>query len=193
NRLKLIYAFKALEPLAERPPDAAYRTLHLTAEILAALGHYAARRPVSLTAFRLAAALTVIDLRNPYGSPLEEAEIFLTPQVLHLEGEALMPMRRAMRAGKSEEILRCAAGMVLELWEFADQLRQSPEPSAGALLHANGWASPATAKILRKLTLGAAVTAVVPDGGLMRAFRPPAAHSRRRRPARRAATRGRGE
>ncbi|MCP4656507.1 MAG: hypothetical protein GY856_13930, partial [bacterium] len=48
NRLKLIYAFKALEPLAERPPDAAYRTLHLTAEILAALGSYAARRPVSL-------------------------------------------------------------------------------------------------------------------------------------------------
>ncbi|MCP4679528.1 MAG: hypothetical protein GY854_29370, partial [Deltaproteobacteria bacterium] len=64
-----------------------------------------------------------------------------------------MPIPRAMRAGKSEEVLLCVAGMVLELWEFADQLRQSPETSAGALLHGNGWASPAAAKILRKLTL----------------------------------------
>ncbi|MCP4654821.1 MAG: hypothetical protein GY856_05310, partial [bacterium] len=102
NRLKLLYAFKALEPLAERPPDAAYRTLHLTAEILAALGSYAARRPVSLTALRFAASLTVIDLRNPYGSPLEEAEIFLTPQVLQLEAAALMPIWRARSAGKSD-------------------------------------------------------------------------------------------
>ncbi|MCP4660631.1 MAG: hypothetical protein GY856_34965 [bacterium] len=30
NRLKLSYAFKALEPLAERSPDAAYGALHLT-------------------------------------------------------------------------------------------------------------------------------------------------------------------
>ncbi|WP_288100405.1 hypothetical protein, partial [Herbaspirillum sp.] len=68
NRLKLIYAFKALEPLAERTPAEALGTVRLTAEIMASLGRYAARRPVSLIAFRLAAALTVIDLRNPYGS-----------------------------------------------------------------------------------------------------------------------------
>ncbi len=104
NRLKLIYAFKALEPLAEGPPDADYGALHLTVEILAALGHYATRRAVSLMALRFAASSTVIDLRtrSPFAA---EAEIFLTPQILHLEGEALMPIWRARRAGKSEEIL----------------------------------------------------------------------------------------
>ncbi|MCP4656508.1 MAG: hypothetical protein GY856_13935 [bacterium] len=62
NRLKLIYAFKALEPLAERPPAEGVGTVRLTAEIMASLGRYAARRPgVSLTALRVAATLTVIN------------------------------------------------------------------------------------------------------------------------------------
>ncbi|MCP4549202.1 MAG: hypothetical protein GY835_22340, partial [bacterium] len=75
---------------------------------------------------------TVIDLptRAAFAAG---AEIFLTAQILHLEGEALMPIWQARRAGKSEELLLCAAGMVLELWEFVDQLRQSPETRPGAL------------------------------------------------------------
>ncbi len=113
---------------------------------------------MSLTALRIASALTVIDLRTMHGSPLgHEVEIFLTPEVLHLEAAALMPVWRARSAGKSAEILRCAAGMVLELWELADQLGQSHGASPEELTRANGWASPATEKILRKLALGCAV------------------------------------
>ncbi len=116
--LQLIYALKALEPLAGRGPAAPHEALSLAAEILAALS-----RPVA---------------KNPG-----------------------VPIWRARSAGKSEEILRCATSMVLELWEFADQLRRSPGKSAGELIHKSGWANPATARILRKLALGNAVAEVV--------------------------------
>ncbi len=66
-----------------------------------------------------------------------------------------------MRAGKSEEILRCAASIVLELWEFADQLRRSPGKCAGELINESGWSNAATAKALRKLALGSALAGVV--------------------------------
>ncbi|MCP4655676.1 MAG: hypothetical protein GY856_09685 [bacterium] len=45
------------------------------------------------------------DLRCLHGSPFAgEAEIFLTPEILHLEAAALMPIWRARSAGKSDEI-----------------------------------------------------------------------------------------
>jgi len=148
KKLRLIHAVKALEPLVDQGPSAAGDALILASEILSALGRFLAKnRDVSLSALRFAAALTVIDLHSlPGPTPEDEAEIFLTPEVLFLEGAAMMPLWRARSAGKSEKILRCAARMILHLWDYADQLRRSPEGGHGhgdapELLGASGRAS----------------------------------------------------
>ncbi len=171
-------AAKALEPLADHRPAA----LTLVNEILTALGRFLAENSnASLTALRCAAAATLMNLRPPdEPRPPDDAELLNT---LRLEAPAMVPLRRAAR-------------MILELWEFADQLRQSPETSPGELIHVNGWGSPATEKILCKLALGCAFGELVSDGRggvVMRAFRAPAAHRGRRRSGRRAAKGGRGE
>ncbi len=160
DRLRLIYALKALEPLAGQRPAAGLEALTLTAEILAALDRFRAKNPGA--SLRFAAAVTLIDVRAQHGrTPGDEAEIFLTPEILHLEAEAMRPIWRTRSAGKSGEILRCAAEMVLELWESIDQLRRSPGKSAGELIHESGWENAATAKILRKLELGSAAAGMV--------------------------------
>ncbi|MCP4675909.1 MAG: hypothetical protein GY854_10470 [Deltaproteobacteria bacterium] len=183
EHLKLIYGLPALEPLADRPAREAVEALLLAARILSSVGGVATRtRDLTLTD-SLAAARLVLNGRMPSSEA--------NPVVLELLSAEKIWMHYAEMGGQPEESVRCGAGLVRALWEFADQLRQSPETSAGALLHGNGWASPAAAKILRKLTLGAAVAAV-PEGGLMRGFRPSAAHSGRRPAARRAAQGGRG-
>jgi len=198
DQLKLIFALPALEPLAERPPVAALRTLTLTAELLAAVGRCVDRNPdVTLSSLRAAATLTQIHLRPRQDQPPgEEAELLLAREIVLLEAAELALLRRARSAGTSEEILGCAAGMLVALWDLADQLRQTPGARPEELARASGCASPATEKILCKLALGCAVgelASVGPDGGVVRAFRSPAARRGLRRSGRRGARAGGGE
>jgi len=163
-QLKMIYGLRALAPLAERPASATVGALLLGSRLLSSVGRYVARNPtVTLTGLHTAAALTLIDLQpGNQEPPGEEAELFQSPGVVLLEAAEMAQLRRARGAGQSAESVVAAAGLILELWDFAYALRRSPGKSAGALIHERGWASPATAAILRKLALGAAVGEVVP-------------------------------
>ncbi len=197
EHLKLIFGLRALEPLAEGPPTATVATLTLAADLLSAVGSFAARNPnVTLGCFRDAATLTLIHLcPRKEEPPGEEAQLLPAPETLLLEAAELALLRRARSAGTSEESLGCAAGMLVALWELADHLRQSPGASPGELIRANGWKSPSSEKILVKLVLGCAVGELASDGrglGLLRAFRSPAARRGRRRSGRRSAKGGRG-
>ena len=164
-QLKMIYGLRALAPLAERPASATVDALLLGARLLSSVGGFVSRNPtgtVTLTGLRFAAALTLIDLQPGNEEPPgEDAELFQSPGVVLLEAAEMAQLRRARGAGQSAESVVAAAGLLLELWDFADALRRSPGKSAGALIHERGWASPATTAILRKLELGAALGEVV--------------------------------
>lgn len=165
NHLKLIYGLRALEPLADGPPAATVGALSLSAELLAIIGGFVATNPdVNLTVLRDAAAHTVIHLRPRREESGQDAEA-PPRETLLLEAAELALLRRARSAGRGEEKVCCAARMILLLWEFAEQLLQSPGENAGALIHENGWANPATKKILFKLALGCAVGEVVSGEG----------------------------
>lgn len=187
-QLKLIFGLRALEPLAERPPTATVDALSLTVELLAAVGSCIARNPdISMGSLLDAAILARGHLRPQPDEPGEAAQILLSPATLLLEAAELFPLRRARSAGTSDEVLDGAADLLIALWQFADQLRQSPGASPGELIHANGWASPATAKILFKLALGCAVGELVSEGrgrGVVRTLRASAAHHTCRPPER---------
>ncbi|MCP4546568.1 MAG: hypothetical protein GY835_08905 [bacterium] len=163
NELKLIYGLRALEPLAERPATAHVEALLLAVRILSAVGVVVSRIPtLTLTDCRFAASLALNRLRpGNEETPTVQADLLRNPGVLQLLSAEMIWIHDAEIVGQSEEIVRCAAGMVLELWEFADQLRRCPGKCAGEMIHESGWANAATAKILRKLALGSAVVGVV--------------------------------
>ncbi len=155
SELKLIYGLRALEPLAEHGPAAIATALTLVTEILSAFGAFLSRNPdTSLADLRAAAVSTLLDLR-PGHEPVPDADVepFRSPQVVFLEAAEMAQLRRARSAGTSEEIVRGAARMVHELWEFADELGRSPAGRAWELIHVRCWGSPATTKVLRVLGL----------------------------------------
>ncbi len=155
SELKLIYGLRALQPLAKHGPTAIAAALTLVTEILSAFGAFHSRNPdTTVTDLRAAAVSTLIDLR-PGHEPVPDADVenFRSPQVVLLEAAEMAQLRRARSAGKSEEIVHGAAGMVHELWVFADELQRSPAGRAGELNHVRCWGSPATTKVLRVLGL----------------------------------------
>ncbi len=182
KRLKLASGLWALEPLADGPPSPILDALTLSAELLAAVGGFLARRnpdEVPLRSLLVAATLTMFHHRpRPDDPRLKESQMLLEPEMLLLEAAELALLRRARSAGTSEEVLGCASLMLVALWQLAGLLRQSPGANPEELIRANGWMSPASEKILCKFAVGCAVGELASDGpglGLLRAFRSPSA------------------
>ncbi len=163
GQLKLVFGLRALEPLANSPPAAILEALTLTAELLAAVGRYVARSSdeVPLRSLRDAAILTRIHLRARPDAPRTEEP--LARETLFLEAAELALLRRARSAGTSEVLLGCAAGMLVALWQLADQLRQSPGADPGELNRANGTPA-APQKILFMLAVGCAADELASEG-----------------------------
>ncbi len=192
RRLKPAFGLWALEPLADGPPSPIFDALTLSAELLAAIGGYLARRKpageVSLRSLRVAATLTLFHHRPPPDDPrLKESQMLLSTETLLLEAAELSPLRRARSDGTSEEVLSCAALMVVALWQLADRLRLLPGAEPGELNLVNR--TPALVRILSTLAIECAADELVSEGQVPIVL-PPAVRRSRRRGLRQSGRRG---
>ncbi|MCP4661766.1 MAG: hypothetical protein GY856_40710 [bacterium] len=125
EHLKLIFGLRALEPLAERPAWERVEALLLAARILSSVGGVVTRTQTpTLTDSLAAATLALNDLL-----PVSEEK----PVVLQLLCPEMILILHAQMDAQPEESVRCAAGLVRALWEFAVALRRSPGKGAVAL------------------------------------------------------------
>ncbi|MCP4659275.1 MAG: hypothetical protein GY856_28020, partial [bacterium] len=166
KRLKLTFGLWALEALADGPPSAILDALTLSCELLAAVGGYLAKRKpdeVPLRSLRIAATLTLFHHRPAPDDPrLKQAQMLLSPETLLIEAAELALLRRARSAGTSEEVLDCAALMLVALWHLADLLRTLPGSDPGELNLANR--TPTLVRILSKLAIECAAEELVSEG-----------------------------
>ncbi|MCP4571763.1 MAG: hypothetical protein GY838_05370 [bacterium] len=129
DHLKLIYGLKALELLAERSESENLEALVFAARILASAGAVVSLVPdAPLTVFIDTATLALNGLPPANEQPpVAQTDLTRRPdyfsQLLWAEWRWL---HYGKKFGHSAEVVRCTAGLILALWEFAPAPRRGP-------------------------------------------------------------------
>ncbi len=156
DHLKLIYGLQALEPLAKRPETENFEALLYAVHILGSFGLVVSRVPDPRLSVFISASTLALNGLPPENEqpPVYQTDLIRRPdyfsQLLLAEWRCL---HYAKSIGYSDEIVRCVAGLILAVWEFADELQRSPGKGAVALFREKYWSKPTTAAILRNLQL----------------------------------------
>ncbi len=154
--LKLLYGLRALEPLAKRPASETLEAIVFAARILSTVGAAVSHVPdPPLTYFIDAATLALNELLpENERTPVANADLIRTPGYFSLLLAAEMRcLHAAKNNGHSDEIIRCAADLILAVWKLADEQRRTPGKGVVALFREKYWSAPTTEPILRNLQL----------------------------------------